>query len=65
MAEFHVTWEIDLDADDAAAAARKAWRYMRNEGSIANVFDVVDEHGHTTRVDLEDDAKNEETVDVC
>lgn len=49
-----VTWEMDIDAETPQDAARQAWAAMRAEDSTANVFDVLDEDGECTRVDLED-----------
>ncbi len=49
-----VTWEIDVDADSPEEAARQAWAAMRRPESTANVFDVLDEDGECTRVDLEE-----------
>ena len=59
MPEYHLTWEIDLDADSPRQAAEKALTIHRNPESIATVFDVKDETGHTERIDL-DDAEDEE-----
>ena len=53
MPEFRVKWEIDIDADTPEKAAKQALEHMRNPASIATVFDVIDEHGNTTVVDLE------------
>jgi hypothetical protein len=47
-----VKWEIDIDSETAANAARKALAIQRNHESITTVFDVTDRHGRTTRVDL-------------
>ena len=54
MSRFVVTWEIDVHADTPQDAAREAWETMRREDSTANVFDVLDESGDCTRVDLEE-----------
>ena len=54
MTHYVVTWEIDVDAETPQDAARQAWELMRAEDSTANVFDVLDEDGECTRVDLED-----------
>ena len=50
----HVTWDIDIDADTVEEAAQKALVIQRNPASTATVFDVTDERGETTRVDLDD-----------
>lgn len=44
MTEYHVKWEIDLDAETPAEAARKALGYVSDPLSVAHVFEVV-EHG--------------------
>ena len=50
-----VTWEMDIYADSPREAAEKAWDHMRASDSIANVFNVFDENGEKTLVDLEED----------
>lgn len=53
MADFIVTWVIDAEGvDSPKAAAEYAWAAMRRPDSMANVFDVTDADGNTTRVDL-------------
>ena len=54
MKHYVVTWEIDVDAGTPEEAARQAWAHMRAVDSTANVFDVLDEAGGCTRVDLEE-----------
>ena len=51
---YHVLWEIDLDADSPREAAELALLIMLDSESTATTFDVTDEDGETTRVDLED-----------
>ena len=51
---YHVLWEIDLDADSPQEAAELALSIMLDSESTATTFDVTDEAGETTRVDLED-----------
>ena len=51
---YRVRWEIDLDADSPSEAAELALSIMLDSESTATVFDVTDEAGETTRVDLED-----------
>jgi hypothetical protein len=48
-----VTWETEIDAEDAEEAARQAWAHMRRPDSIANVFKVYGE-----------DCENGEVVDL-
>jgi hypothetical protein len=40
MAEYHVTWTIEIDADSHEDAARKAQAIQRKPNSTANVFTV-------------------------
>ena len=51
---YFVTWEIDIEAETPIEAAQKALEIQRRPGSNANVFDVTDEAGEKTRVDLEE-----------
>lgn len=55
MTDYRVTWEIDIVADSPRAAAEEAFAIQRDQNSIAVVFDVADEQGEITRVDLEED----------
>ncbi len=64
MPEYRITWEIDLDADSPREAAEQALCIHRNPESIATVFDVTDETGHTERIDL-DEAEDEEVCAAC
>lgn len=56
MPEFHLTWEIDVHADDPVDAARKAFSLVRIPDSSANVFDVLqhDDTKGSVRIDLEE-----------
>lgn len=56
MPSYRVTWEIDIETErgDPAEAAEKAWEHVRRPDSTANVFDVYDEDGNVTRVDLQE-----------
>lgn len=47
--EYHVQWEIDLSAQTPRQAAEKAACIQRESDGV---FDVTDEKGETTRVDL-------------
>lgn len=53
MAEYRITWTIDVTADTAEDAAREALRIQRDPQSIATVFDVEGDDGAVT-IDLED-----------
>jgi hypothetical protein len=52
---FHVTWEIDLYADTPQDAAQLAWDMLQGQGSTCTVFEVFDEDGNKTCVDLLED----------
>lgn len=53
MTTYSIKWEIEIDAETPEEAARKALEIQRDPQSIyAMVFDVCDEQGNTTRVDL-------------
>ena len=43
--EYRVRWEIDVEAPDPTAAARKAWAIQHKPDSIANFFEVVEHDG--------------------
>jgi len=49
--QYHVTWEIDLDAETPEEAAREALDIHRDLSSIASVFTVTDYAGNVTVVD--------------
>ena len=56
MTMYRVTWEIDIEADDAIDAARQALEIHRDPDSIATVFSVQ-EYGtpngiHPQEIDL-------------
>ena len=52
MSQHFVTWSIDIEADTPKAAAEEALKIQRNPGSIATVFEVIDQDGKITQVDL-------------
>lgn len=52
MSEFYVKWEIDIDADTAEEAARKALEIQRNAESECTVFSVVGPYGERSMLDL-------------
>ena len=49
---YHVIWEIDVDATSPLDAAKQALACMQERGTHAVVFDVIDESGASKRVDL-------------
>ena len=53
MNSYRVTWEINVDAESPEEAARKAQNIQRNLDEWAGVFDVYNEDGKGTRVDLD------------
>lgn len=55
MAMYHVIWEIDLDAETPKEAAEKALAIHRDPVSLATVFNVCDEDGNLTQVDLSEE----------
>ena len=50
--EYHVTWEIELDADSPREAAEKALAVQRDIFLDALYFEVTDENDVTTGIDL-------------
>ena len=54
MSEYKVVWQIELDAESAEEAAFKALMINRDVDSIAVVYEVTDEDGVTTVVDLDE-----------
>lgn len=55
MTLFHITWEIEIEADTPQEAVGKARRIQRDRDSIATVFDVRWQDGlviGSTRIDL-------------
>lgn len=49
---YRVKWEIDIDANTAKEAAKKAFECICKEGTMDNCFDVSNNLGEVTRVDL-------------
>ncbi len=50
--QYRVRWEIDVDAGSAVEAARLALAEQRDLDSFGTVFEVFDETGELTVVDL-------------
>jgi hypothetical protein len=60
MPKYIVEWVINDDrSEDPYNAAQAAWESLHNDGSIANVFVVKDEHDMATVVDLLDGSVEE------
>lgn len=57
MRNFLVRWEIDIEAEDAVAAAKKAQAIQRDPSSIATCFEVY-EGSSMVEVDLEGAPEN-------
>lgn len=55
MQTYRVVWEIDVEADGPKEAAEMARYFQTAPDTIATVFDVRDETGEITRVDLAED----------
>ena len=49
LKEYRVVWEIEVDATSPEDAAEQATKIQRESDGV---FDVTDEKGKTTRVDL-------------
>lgn len=52
--EYTVRWEIQITATSRKQAAKEALKEMRDRGSSAQVFDVIDEQGDAELIDLYD-----------
>lgn len=49
---YRVVWVIDLHAETPQEAAKEAWATMQEPGSTACYFEVTDQDGNKTTVDL-------------
>lgn len=54
---FHVVWEIDIHADTPREAAEQAFAVMQRSGTLANYFEVFDQDGVQTDIDLDEDGE--------
>jgi hypothetical protein len=52
MTTYSVNWKIEIEAESRVEAARQALEIHRDPNSTATVFDVYDQDGNCTRVDL-------------
>ena len=52
MQEYRVTWKIEVDANNPEDAAKQALAIQRDPESTAVVFEVVDEKGNESIVDI-------------
>jgi hypothetical protein len=60
MTTFQTTWVMDVDADDAREAARKARDYQLRSDAQVGVFDVTDGKGRVVKVDLDGEDEQEQ-----
>jgi len=58
LREYHVTWEIEVDATSAKGAAEAALKIMQDPTSTATTFDVTPTEGkgagETEQIDLQE-----------
>jgi len=54
MANFHVRWEIEVDADNPVDAAAKCLEIMHDPDSTATVFGVSEDGCLYEEIDLKD-----------
>jgi hypothetical protein len=59
MRSYRVFWEMDIEADCPEEAAQMARYYQTKPSTTATVFDVRDEKGELTRIDLLEDEDDE------
>lgn len=52
MSEYKVIWEIEIEAESAEEAARKAFEIQRDPDSIATVFNIKAPNGEEFIIDL-------------
>jgi hypothetical protein len=63
MAEYHVKWEIDVEAGSPKQAAKKALKIQRDPESIATVFEVYKRPKKLTKAQMRHGLKTT-TVDL-
>jgi len=66
MPEFHVSWHIDIDADNSTDAAEKAREIQLRQDSTATCFEVetCDNRGHWSKPDIIDLGAQPKTFSV-
>lgn len=52
MSEFKVTWTIQIEAENSEQAAQEALKIQRDPKSLATCFEVTDDSGRETSLDL-------------
>lgn len=64
MSKYRVYWAIDVDAEDALAAARQALQYQRDPQSTATVFEVLKRETHASVINEIDEMMFVDSVTV-
>lgn len=65
MNDYHVCWKIDISAESPEEAARIARKYQLDPDTHADHFEVFDEDGNATTVnisELEDETDQHQTT---
>ena len=52
MTAYSVNWKIDIEAESPVEAAKQALEIQRDPATLATVFEIYDEDGNHTSVDL-------------
>jgi hypothetical protein len=65
MYHYRVIWEIDICAANPQEAAKQAREMQIAAGSTATVFDVIDEDGEKTQVDLLEQEEQENSAKLA
>ncbi len=64
--EYHVTWEIDVDAENEEDAARQALEMQRDPESSATVFDVYAyPDGKVKMIDVDAPPRHKPDASAC
>ncbi len=58
MTSYSVNWKIDIEAESPVEAAKQALEIHRDTASLATVFEIYDEDGNHTSVDLLETGKS-------
>lgn len=61
ITRYTVMWKIDVYADQPIDAAKEAWESMRALNSTANCFEVINQDGVQTNVDLSEQLAQEDS----
>lgn len=60
----YVKWDMDIDADTTLEAAEKARDAQVRNGTIATIFEVTDDEGNVTSVDLSEESEISDSLCV-